>query len=403
MNEPRTRRFSNRRLSLEVADLQVRLTEANDALRAIRRGEVDAVVVTGKKGPQVFTLTGAEHVYRVLIESMNEGALTLTPGEMIFYSNRCFAKMVGSRLEKVIGGSLGRFLSDEDRARLSPLLKRTSKSGSKIQVLLIAANGLKTPVQVSIRPLAGTGSGGATIGMVVTDLTEARRAEEMLRALTQRVVQVQEDERGRVAFELHENITQLICAVLFRSQALADSLPPRQRSSKKKAIALREMLGRTAEEVERISHNLGPHVLDHLGLGTALVEAGTEFQERTGVRVKLACMQLAVRLPASAELALYRILQEALRNVQKHASARNVMVRLSQKGAFVRFVINDDGVGFGSDNLSGRRTGNRGLGLLSMSERASYVGGTFKIKSSHRAGTHIEVLVPAEPAAAAAG
>ena len=394
MNEPRTRRFSNRRLSLEVADLQVRLTEANDALRAIRRGEVDAVVVTGKKGPQVFTLTGAEHVYRVLIESMNEGALTLTPGEMIFYSNRCFAKMVGSRLEKVIGGSLGRFLSDEDRARLSPLLKRTSKSGSKIQVLLIAANGLKTPVQVSIRPLAGTGSGGATIGMVVTDLTEARRAEEMLRALTQRVVQVQEDERGRVAFELHDNITQLICAALFRSQALAKSISPGDGTSKKDAIRLLEMLGETAQEVERITHNLGPNVLEHLGLVAALGDTGTEFKARTGIPVKLVCTLVTARLPADVELAFLRILQEALRNIEKHASARHIVVRLSKKGEFIRLAIKDDGAGFSPSQSPGNPESKGRLGLISMRERAASVGGTLRVKSVFGAGTEIEAVVP---------
>jgi two-component system, NarL family, sensor kinase len=88
-------------------------------------------------------------------------------------------------------------------------------------VLLNAGDGSQMPVQISIRPLARNGFNRATIGMVVTDMTEARRNEEMLRALTHRVVQVQEAERGRVALELHDNITQLLCAVLFRSQTLA--------------------------------------------------------------------------------------------------------------------------------------------------------------------------------------
>ena len=100
----------------------------------------------------------------------------------------------------------------------------------------------------------------ATIGMVVTDMTEARRNEELLRALTHRVVQAQEAERGRVALELHDNITQLLCAILVRSQTLADKLPARDGPSKREAMKLREMLGQTAEEVERISRNLRPSV-----------------------------------------------------------------------------------------------------------------------------------------------
>ena len=131
-----------------------RLADAEETLRAIRSGEVDAVVVAGKQGPQVFTLEGAEHAYRVLIESMNEGALTLTADGMILYANQCFARMVKCPLEQVIGSSFRRFLSAEDRATLRPLLKRAGKSGAKIQVLLHAGDGSHMPAQISIRPLA---------------------------------------------------------------------------------------------------------------------------------------------------------------------------------------------------------------------------------------------------------
>lgn len=108
--------------SRELAELRLRLAEAEETLHAIRTGEVDAVVTAGKGGLQVFTLEGAGHAYRLLIESMNEGALTLTPDEMIVYANQCFAQMVGCPLEKVMGSSFRRFLSAEDRATLRSLL-----------------------------------------------------------------------------------------------------------------------------------------------------------------------------------------------------------------------------------------------------------------------------------------
>ena len=258
------------------------------------------------------------------------------------------------------------------------------------------------PAQISIRPLAKNGSNRATIGMVVTDMTEARRNEEMLRALSHRLVQAQEAERGRVALELHDHITQLLCAILVRSQALADKLSARDGPSKREAMKLREMLGQAAEEVERISRNLRPSVLDELGLVAVLRDTSTEFAERTGVSVKLACVQLTARLPADTELALYRILQEALKNVEKHARARHVTVRLRQQGDFVQLVINDDGIGFDPDHHPARRKGKGGLGLLSMRERATYVGGALKVKSARRAGTEIEVRIPLPPGATAA-
>jgi PAS domain S-box-containing protein len=389
-------------LTRKLAEIQSRLDEANATLRAIRSGEVDAVVVEGKHGVKIFTLEGIEYAYRVLIESMNEGALTLTADKMILYANQRFAGMVKLPLGQVMGSSFRRFLSPEDRATLKSLMARASKEGAKFQIMLIAGDGSKTPVQISIRPLAMNSVNQATIGMVVTDLTEARRSEELLRALTHRVVQVQEEERGRVAFELHDNITQLLCAVIFRSQALADKLSARDDPSKREALKLRDMLGNTAEEVERITHDLGPSLLEHLGLVAVLSDARAEFASRTGVSIKLTCKQLTARLPAGAELALYRILQESLRNVERHSHACNVSVRLSQQGAFVQLVVSDDGIGFDQKNATGARKGKGSLGLLSMRERATYVGGALTIKSILRGGTEIEVMIPSGPSGRAA-
>ncbi len=386
--------------SRELVELRVRLAEAEETLRAIHTGEVDTVVVAGKQGPQVFTLKGAEHAYRMLIESMNEGALTITADKTILYANQCFARMVKCPLEQVTGSSFRRFLSAADRATLRALLKRADKSGSKIQVRLKAGDGSQIPAHLSIRPLAKNGSKSATFGIVVTDMTETRRNEEMLRALTHRVVQVQEAERGRVALELHDNITQHLCAVLVRWQALANKLPAREKASRGEVIILSKMLGQTVDEVQRIARNLRPSVLDELGLVHALRATCTEFADRTGVSLKLACKPLTARLPAEGELALYRILQNALENVEKHARARHVTVCLRQR-AFIQLTINDDGIGFDPEHHAAKRKGKGGLGLLSMRERATYVGGAFKIKSVRGAGTKIEVLIPLPPGALA--
>jgi two-component system NarL family sensor kinase len=378
----------------ELAKLRARLAVAEETLRAIRSGEVDSVMVAGKEGSQVFTLDGAEQAYRVLIESMNEGALTLISDKTILYANQCFAKMVKCPLEQVIGSSFRRFLSAADRAALRPLLKRAGQSGAKIQVRLHAGAGPPMPVQISIRPLAKNRSSRATLGMVVTDLTEARRIEELLRSLTQRVVQAQEAERGRVALELHDHITQLLCAVLVRSQTLADRLPAREQPLKREALKLRELLGHAAEEVERISCNLRPGLLEHLGLVTVLRNTVAEFAQRTGVAVKLACVALAARLPAELELTFYRTLQEALKNVEQHARARHVAVGLTQPGDCVQLTIKDDGIGFEPELQPARRKGKVGLGLLGLRERVTYLGGTLIVKSAPGKGTTLQAQIP---------
>ncbi len=370
------------------------MVEAEETLRAIRNGEVDAMVGTGKRNGRVFTLEGAGHAYQMLIESMNEGALTLTTDKRILYANRCFAQMVRRPLEQVIGASFREFLAVGDRAPLRALLKSAGKGGSKVHLMLHAANGSQIPVLVSVRPLDNEGSKITTVGMVVTDMTEARRNEELLRGFSQRLVQVQEAERERVAFELHGHITQLLCAVLVRSQTLADKLAPEDRAARKEAEKLRDMIGKTATAVENISRNLRPSVLDHLGLTAVLHSDGTEFAARTGVPLDLNCGKLTTRLPADAELALYRILQEALKNVEHHARARRATVHLTQRGAFVELGINDDGVGFNSDKPTAKGKAGRGFGLHSMRERAMSVGGTLDIRSTPGKGTTIKARVP---------
>ncbi len=158
-----------------VVELQLRLAEAEETLLAIRTGEVDALVVAGLHGDRVFTLEGAGDCYRILIESMNEGALTLASDETILYANSRFAVMVGCTLERVIGGSLRRFISRDNWASLQALLVAAGADGTKIQVTLRTEEGMEVPAQLSLRALAGNGSDRATIGIVVTDLTDARR------------------------------------------------------------------------------------------------------------------------------------------------------------------------------------------------------------------------------------
>jgi two-component system NarL family sensor kinase len=197
-----------------------------------------------------------------------------------------------------------------------------------------------------------------------------------------------------VALELHDTITQPLCAILLRYQSLADKLPASKGPSKSEAMKLGEMLGQTVEEVERISRDLRPSVLEHLGLVEVLRGTGTEFAKRAGMSLKLACVELPARLSVDIELTLYRIFQEALKNVEKHSRARHVTVHLTNPGDIVQLVIKDDGIGFNPDHHPTRQKGKDGLGLLGMRERASYVGGTLKIKSARRAGTEIEIRLP---------
>jgi len=229
---------------------------------------------------------------------------------------------------------------------------------------------------------------------LLAEVVQRRHAEEQLRALTHRLVQLQEIERGRVALELHDNLTQPFCAVILRWQALAEKLPARGTAERAELTKLSELLARNVDALQRIGRNLLPSVLEHLGLVPVLRSESAEFAERTGVPVKATCGPLTARPTAEVELAFYRILQEALKNVERHARARHVTVDLAEQGTMLRLVVQDDGLGFDPDHPPAGQTGERGFGLLSLRERAVSVGGSVSVKSAPGKGTAIEVQIP---------
>jgi two-component system NarL family sensor kinase len=219
------------------------------------------------------------------------------------------------------------------------------------------------------------------------NIRERSMADAALKRLTQRIVDTQEEERGRVARELHDGISQILVSVRYaldlaeRRLSMGDA---RAGDSLRKGIA---SLTTAIQEVRRISRDLRPGALDDLGLGPALKTLTDEFGSRTGISAELETVVFRNRLDDEAKIALYRIAQEALTNIERHADATEVHIRLfgHQRGATLR--IQDNGNGFPYDRAGG------GLGLRNMQERVEHLGGTLRILSSDD-GTTIEAEVP---------
>lgn len=172
------RKQANREQQLlrEVASLRSRLAEAEETLRAIRTGEVDALVISNHDGQQVFTLKGAEHGYRVLVQTMNEGAVTLSRDGTILYCNQNFATMVRLALERVIGGSIARFVPESERPAFTKLHHGTQ--GRKGELAMLAHDGTLVPVFVAVSDLKVDGVPDA-VCLVFTDLTDQKRNAEI--------------------------------------------------------------------------------------------------------------------------------------------------------------------------------------------------------------------------------
>lgn len=166
---------TERDLIHEIEELQARLKEAEETLGAIKNGEVDTIVVSNSLGTHVYSLTGAEHPYRIIVENMNEGAVSLTPEGTILYSNARFAEIIKSPLEKIIGASFCDLVSKRDKKRFSKLLKSSLKERSKERIVLDIGDNFFIPVYLSLSPLFMNDT--LCLSMVITNLTEILKAE----------------------------------------------------------------------------------------------------------------------------------------------------------------------------------------------------------------------------------
>lgn len=220
------------------------------------------------------------------------------------------------------------------------------------------------------------------------NLRERRLADAKLKKLTQRVFDAQEEERGRVARELHDGISQILVGVRYaldNARRRLDRGDPQAGAPLAKGIAT---LGEAISEVRRISRDLRPGVLDDLGLGPALRMLADEFGERTGTQMDFTTVVFRNRLDSDAKIALYRIAQEALTNIERHANATHVRIDLRghKRGATLR--ITDNGTGFAAS----ART--PGLGLRNMQERMDQLGGQFYLRALPGKGVEIEATAP---------
>ena len=180
----------------------------------------------------------------------------------------------------------------------------------------------------------------------------------------------------------------------FRFQAVEEKLADTDQAAWRDALKAKAHLEKAIQEVRRISRNLRPSELDDLGLPPALRSLCAEFSERTGVPVDLSIARLPPSIPNDIELNLYRIVQEALGNVEKHARATRVELLLSREGSQLRATIRDDGRGFDAHAPPGKRTRPAGMGLVDMRERAAFVGGTCRLTTRPGQGTEIVVEMP---------
>jgi two-component system sensor histidine kinase UhpB len=212
-------------------------------------------------------------------------------------------------------------------------------------------------------------------------------ADRVARDALRRVVEGQELERRRLARELHDETGQALTSILLGLKRVEEAKS--REDARDAAVGLRGQIVETLQSVRRLAVELRPQALDDFGLVPALERLGEAFTEGSGITVDVEANLDSRRLPAEIETALYRIVQEALTNVAKHAGATRVSVLVTRREGLVMAVVEDDGQGFGAAGGEGA-----GLGLVGMKERVGLLGGRLAIESTEGAGTTIVAEVP---------
>jgi two-component system NarL family sensor kinase len=234
---------------------------------------------------------------------------------------------------------------------------------------------------------------------LVREIAERQQAEgelhkhrEELRALAARLMTVQEEERRRISCELHDDLNQKLAVSVMNAEAAERRWSSSDDVNRERLRAIRNEIAELSDDVRKLAYRLHPSILDHLGLAIALQSHVEEFGKREEIEAVFTQRNLPETIPQPLSTCLYRVAQEGLRNVAKHAKATRVVVRLVQSDHTLRLSIFDSGVGFDPVRVKERH----GLGFVSMQERVRLVGGRMSIRSRQNRGTYLFIRVPLE-------
>lgn len=380
------------------------------------------------------TLRESEENYRVIVNQAVAGIFKLDLDGNVTFSNQRFCEMLDYTCEELLEMSAGQIVYAEDAPRNNWLFERLKNQGLsyEIEKRLVRKGGSLVWVNNQVSPVFDRAGNPESVIVVSVDITERRQAEEALRQandelehrvikrtrelsdlnedlkkeieerervesdrerLLRRVVSAQEDERQRIAREMHDQLGQNLSALALKLSALKNDYD-QQPELREHFASLKKIVKQLDADVGLLVHDLRPTALDDFGLVAALSNYVRNWSKQFGVRAELHTSGMEKdRLTSEIEIVLYRITQEALTNVAKHANAENVDILLERRSDHVSLIIEDDGGGFDVEQACGANE--KGFGLIGMRERAALVAGTLAVESNPGAGATIAVRIPA--------
>jgi PAS domain S-box-containing protein len=336
----------------------------------------------------------AQDFFGTLLHAAPDPIITVGRDGKIIVANRQVAIVFGYSSEELIGQSVDILLPEHLRGRHvhhrndyfgDPQVR---PMGAVLNLYALRKDGRKVPVEISLSPVQTTEDTFVTA--VIRDVTERKQAGESLQDLNARLITAQEEERSRIARELHDDFSQRLALLAVDLERLHNAPPESQEHLVDDLASLLQRTKEISSGLHRLSHRLHPSILEHIGLVAAARSFCKEISDQHGIHIEFVHHGVPHSLPGDVALCVYRVAQEALRNVIKHSGAESARVEIIKTASELKLQISDSGTGF--DPKIARTS--RGLGLLSMRERLRQVDGTISFMRIEPTGTRIDVRIP---------
>ncbi|MFC1919302.1 PAS domain S-box protein [Chloroflexota bacterium] len=340
------------------------------------------------------SLAASEERYRELFESARDAIWVHDLEDRIIVANKAFVELTGYRLRELRTIRAPDLIACEHSIKEigNPFLRGEAMSKLS-EVQLVKKDGSMADIQFSTSPLY---VGGKVVGFqhMARDVTEEKRLRENIRFYARQIARAQEEERKRIARELHDETIQALVIASRELDNLSSECDQLYDEDKGKLEKVREQINDVMEDVRRTSQDLRPATLDQLGLLSALESFISDIKERAGIAIQLDTSGTERRLSQEGELTLFRIAQEALTNVWRHSQATSVIVQLDFHNSKIRLSVSDNGVGFELPNTTSDLVKVGRLGLTGMEERAQLLMGTLIIDTCLGKGTTVCAEIP---------
>lgn len=334
-----------------------------------------------------------------LLDSAMDAILSVDESQAIVLYNRAAERIFGWSAAEVRGQRLEMLIPERFRRGHAGFVRRFGQTGVTTRamgdgtvILGLRKGGEEFPMDASISQLDTPE--GKLYTVILRDVTERVRARQELAAFAAEATAVREQEKTRIARELHDELAQSLTALKMDTIWVRDHLRADPDAAAAKLSDMLAMLDASVAATRRISSDLRPLLLDDLGLGPAIEWVVQTFTQRTGVPCDLE-LDEDVELPEPYATAVFRIVQESLANIGKHAYAKRARVRVARQGAELVLQVTDDGVGF----ETGAARKPQSLGLVGLRERAHLLQGRVQVSSSPGRGTTVEAHIPVPEAA----